>query len=84
MSVVKQLFDYIASCIAGFVQEHKLHGQSLPLGFTFSFPCRQEGLAVGRLVKWTKGFCCAGVEGEDVVRLLHEAIHRRKVVDVYL
>jgi len=36
-------------------------------------------LAVGRLVKWTKGFNCAGVEGEDVVKLLHEAMERRKV-----
>ena len=35
------------------------------LGFTFSFPLQQEGLAIGRLVKWTKGFNCEGVEGED-------------------
>ena len=34
---------------------------------------------VGRLVRWTKGFKCEGVEGEDVVRLLHEAIQRRGV-----
>jgi len=74
-----QLFDYIASCIANFVKDHNLHDQNLPLGFTFSFPCRQESLAVGRLVQWTKGFRCAGVEGEDVVRLLDEAIKRRKV-----
>jgi len=32
----------------------------LPLGFTFSFPCEQEGLAKARLVKWTKGFSCTG------------------------
>ena len=51
----------------------------LPLGFTFSFPCKQEGLAVGRLTQWTKGFNCDGVVGEDVVRLLHEAIRRRNV-----
>lgn len=77
-----KLFDHIASCIASFLSDHQLHNQSLPLGFTFSFPCRQEGLNVGRLVKWTKGFCCAGVEGEDVVRLLHDAIKRHPDVDV--
>ena len=56
---------------------HKLSGTTFPLGFTFSFPCKQEGLAKGRLVKWTKGFCCSGVEGEDVVALLQEAIKRK-------
>ena len=76
---VLQLFDHIAKCIAEFMKAHSLVGQKLPLGFTFSFPCKQEGLAVGRLVTWTKGFKCAGVEGEDVVRLLHEAVKRRGV-----
>jgi len=74
-----QLFDYIAGCIAGFVHEHHLAAKSLPLGFTFSFPCRQEGLAVGRLEMWSKGFKCSGVVGEDVVSLLHDAIKRRSV-----
>lgn len=76
-----QLFDHIADCIANFMKEQNLMGKSepLPLGFTFSFPCKQEGLAVGRLVRWTKGFCCEGVQGEDVVRLLQEAIARRQV-----
>jgi hypothetical protein len=27
------------------VTENDLHDETLPLGFTFSFPCRQEGLA---------------------------------------
>ena len=79
MRCCAQLFDYIASCIAGFVKEHHLEKKSLPLGFTFSFPCRQEGLAVGRLAMWSKGFKCSGVEGEDVVALLHAAIQRNHV-----
>lgn len=78
----EQLFDHIADCIANFMKDHDLMKKMLPLGFTFSFPCRQEGLAVGRLVRWTKGFCCAGVEGEDVVGLLQEAIARRKDINV--
>ena len=77
---VFQLFDYIAECIASFVAEQKLNSKvHLPLGFTFSFPCKQESINRGTLVKWTKGFKCEGVEGEDVVKLLHEAIQRRKV-----
>jgi hexokinase len=74
-----QLFDHIADCIYKFVSEHKLQGAKLPLGFTFSFPCRQHGLAKATLVTWTKGFKCAGVEGNDIVELLHEAIKRHGV-----
>jgi hexokinase len=53
--------------------------KKLPLGFTFSFPCVQEGLTKARLSTWTKGFKCAGVEGNDVVTMLKEAIARRGV-----
>ena len=35
------------------------------------------GLADGKLVRWTKGFSCEGVEGENVVELLQAAIARR-------
>ncbi|KAL8618135.1 hypothetical protein ACOMHN_034362 [Nucella lapillus] len=72
-----QLFDHIADCIGKFVRDHNLSGHTLPLGFTFSFPCRQEGLAKARLSKWTKGFRCEGVVGEDICSLLHEALKRR-------
>ena len=74
-----QLFDHIAECMATFIQERDLQDELLPLGFTFSFPCKQEGLTKARLVTWTKGFNCAGVEGEDVVELLNQAIGRRGV-----
>ncbi|KAK2510497.1 hexokinase-2 [Columba guinea] len=33
----------------------------------------------GILLKWTKGFKATGCEGEDVVNLLKEAIHRREL-----
>ena len=65
-----QLFDHIAECLATFMHENHVDVETLPLGFTFSFPCSQEGLTKARLTTWTKGFKCAGVEGEDVVRLL--------------
>lgn len=53
--------------------------RTLPLGFTFSFPCMQKGLTSAILVGWTKGFDCSGVQGEDVVQLLREAVKRRRV-----
>jgi hexokinase len=44
------------------------------LGFIFAFPLHQDGVASGRLAKWTKEFEFEGVVGRDVVRLLDEAI----------
>ncbi|GFS24546.1 phosphotransferase [Elysia marginata] len=96
-----QLFDHIADCIfkfmcdhhlhekqlplgftfsfpcRQFMCDHHLHEKQLPLGFTFSFPCRQVGLDRAILTTWTKGFKCEGVEGRDIVELLHAAIQRR-------
>lgn len=69
-----QLFAHIAKCVRGFLESEGIENETLPLGFTFSFPCSQEGLNRSRLVNWTKGFKCSGVEGEDVVSLLHAAI----------
>lgn len=74
-----QLFDHIAQCLALFVKDLNLHNERLPLGFTFSFPLSQHGLTKGYLVRWTKGFNCSGVVGEDVVALLEKAIAKRKV-----
>ncbi|XP_063580588.1 hexokinase-3 isoform X2 [Pongo abelii] len=74
----QQLFDHIVDCIVDFQQKQGLSGQSLPLGFTFSFPCRQLGLDQGILLNWTKGFNASDCEGRDVVSLLREAITRRQ------
>lgn len=77
-----QLFDYIANCLHKFVTHRNLNCHRLPLGFTFSFPCQQDGIAHARLVTWTKGFRCSDVEGRDVVELLREAIDRRSDLDI--
>ncbi|XP_060845114.1 hexokinase type 2-like [Rhopalosiphum padi] len=78
-----ELFDHIAKCLAEFVNKYNVDSKkALPLGFTFSFPLRQVGLTKGFLNSWTKGFNCSGVVGEDVVRLLKEAIKRRKDVQI--
>ncbi|KAL8615422.1 hypothetical protein ACOMHN_036242 [Nucella lapillus] len=77
-----QLFDHIVECVSRFVKEHDLQSRKLPLGFTFSFPCCQHGLAKAVLTTWTKGFKCEGVVGQDIVTLLHQAIQRRGDLDV--
>uniref|UniRef100_A0A7E5A1T4 Phosphotransferase n=1 Tax=Panagrellus redivivus TaxID=6233 RepID=A0A7E5A1T4_PANRE len=78
-----KLFDHIAECLAKFIEEHDLvNKEKLPLGFTFSFPCQQYGLTCAKLVNWTKGFKCSGVEGNDVVQMLREACHRRGDIDI--
>lgn len=78
----EELFDHIAACLASFMIERNLQNVRLPLGFTFSFPCAQEGLTKARLVKWTKGFKCSGCIDEDVVELLRAALRRRNDVDI--
>ncbi|EPB65576.1 Hexokinase [Ancylostoma ceylanicum] len=75
-----QLFDHIADCMAKFMVEQGVNNaEKLPLGFTFSFPCKQEGLTCAKLINWTKGFNASGVEGADVVTMLREACKRRDV-----
>lgn len=77
------LFDHIAACLAKFMEEHGLKNrEKLPLGFTFSFPCFQEGLTRAKLINWTKGFKASGVEGRDVVQLLRDACRRRGDIDI--
>uniref|UniRef100_A0A2R5L9E4 Phosphotransferase n=1 Tax=Ornithodoros turicata TaxID=34597 RepID=A0A2R5L9E4_9ACAR len=78
----EKLFDFLADCIHKFLEENKLFGKRLPLGFCFSFPMTQKALNVGILVTWTKSFNCSGVVGKDAVQLLKEAIDRRGGMDV--
>uniref|UniRef100_A0A4W4FFI4 Hexokinase-2 n=1 Tax=Electrophorus electricus TaxID=8005 RepID=A0A4W4FFI4_ELEEL len=77
----EELFDHIVHCIADFLEYMGMKGAALPLGFTFSFPCHQNSLDQGILLNWTKGFKATGCEGEDVVALLKDAIHRMEVCD---
>ncbi|HPM41405.1 MAG TPA: hypothetical protein PLY45_03105, partial [bacterium] len=78
-----RLFDFIAESIRGFLSERGIPADGgVVLGFTFSFPVRQTGVARGLLVRWTKGFCAAGVEGRDVVSLLERALERAGIGSV--
>ena len=72
------LFDYIADSVIRFTSKHNIK-ETLPLGFTFSFPVNQSSLTSGTLVKWTKDFDVEGAVGENVVRLLIQAFERKKV-----
>uniref|UniRef100_A0A8B9J1M4 hexokinase n=1 Tax=Amazona collaria TaxID=241587 RepID=A0A8B9J1M4_9PSIT len=78
----EELFDHIVQCIADFLEYMGIKGARLPLGFTFSFPCRQASIDKGTLVGWTKGFKATDCEGEDVVDMLREAIRRRNEFDL--
>ncbi|XP_036402271.1 hexokinase HKDC1 isoform X3 [Megalops cyprinoides] len=73
----EELFDHIVQCISDFLDYMGMKNTCLPLGFTFSFPCRQTGIDKGSLVSWTKGFKATDCEGNDVVDMLREAIKRR-------
>ncbi|KAF1388813.1 hypothetical protein PFLUV_G00066560 [Perca fluviatilis] len=78
----EELFSHIVYCINDFLEYMGMSGASLPLGFTFSFPCHQSKLDQGILLKWTKGFKASGCEGQDVITLLKDAVHRRKEFDL--
>lgn len=39
-----QLFDHVAECLGDFMEKQQIKDKKLPVGFTFSFPCRQSKL----------------------------------------
>jgi hexokinase len=74
----EKLFDFFAECVANFCKDQGIDKATVvPMGFTFSFPVHQTAINRGSLVKWTKGFSAAGVEGSDVVELLQAAFQRK-------
>ncbi|KAL8212178.1 UNVERIFIED_CONTAM: hypothetical protein K2H54_040287 [Gekko kuhli] len=77
-----KLFNHIVSCIMDFQAKHGMQNHTLPLGFTFSFPCNQLSLDKGILLRWTKGFSALGCVGKDAVQLLREAVERQQHFDL--
>ncbi|VUC28656.1 unnamed protein product [Clonostachys rosea] len=78
----EELWEYIADCLHQFVETH--HGDcskldSIPLGFTFSYPATQNYIDEGILQRWTKGFDISGVEGHNVVPMFEAALAKRGV-----
>lgn len=72
----RKLFDYIALCVFNFVKQQGLLALHFKLGFTFSFPCHQSSLKKALLSKWTKGFSCSGVVGQDIVEMLKSSLYK--------
>ena len=70
-----QLFGYMAECMAGIIEP----GESMYLGNTFSFPCRQEGINEAYLIHWTKEITTSGVEGQNINRLLADALKAKNI-----
>lgn len=73
--------DYIANSVDTFLTDFgsEESGDQLTMGFTFSFPCEQNAIDSGKLIKWTKGFNCPDAPGKDVVTLLQSALDRKHI-----
>lgn len=76
----EELFDFIAGIVKEAVGDDAI--KEYPLGWTFSFPARQERLDQAELICWAKEIAVPGVEGQDVVRLLREALARQGLNNV--
>lgn len=78
------LWTFIADKLEDFVRDKKLDKEystenPMPLGFTFSYPARQERIDRAVLQTWTKGFDIKGVEGEDVAQHLRDKMEQKKL-----
>ncbi|KAF9224913.1 hexokinase [Gyrodon lividus] len=77
----QKLFDFCAECLKTFVESNVgdgpgmlKEGQILPLGFTFSYPCSQDRIDHGELIRWTKGFGAPNTEGRDVAEMFKQSL----------
>ncbi|ORY55751.1 hexokinase [Leucosporidium creatinivorum] len=76
-----ELIDFCAECLGRFVQDHYadddgnvILDEPLSLGFTFSYPCVQEAIDHGVLLRWTKGFGAPNIEGHDVAAMFKKSL----------
>ncbi|KAF4613040.1 hypothetical protein D9613_010927 [Agrocybe pediades] len=81
----QQLFDFCAECLKTFIDTSLPdkggsidvpEGQKIPLGFTFSYPCTQDRIDHGVLIRWTKGFGAGNTEGEDVAAMFRKSLEK--------
>ncbi|KAF9026868.1 hexokinase [Hymenopellis radicata] len=84
----QKLFDFCAECLKTFVDTNLTDesgalslkpGETLPLGFTFSYPCSQEKIDHGVLIRWTKGFGAGDTEGRDVAAMFRQSLETYKL-----
>ncbi|KII91596.1 hypothetical protein PLICRDRAFT_38377 [Plicaturopsis crispa FD-325 SS-3] len=79
----QKLFDFCAECLKTFVDANcdglDDPSKALPLGFTFSYPCLQEKIDHGELIRWTKGFGASNTEGRDVAEMFRKSLAKYNV-----
>ncbi|KAH9835019.1 hexokinase [Rhodofomes roseus] len=80
----QKLFDFCAECMKSFIDSNISGGiiekdSILPLGFTFSYPCSQDRIDHGELIRWTKGFGAPNTEGHDVVAMFRKSLEKYQV-----
>ncbi|XAO26837.1 hypothetical protein I312_105678 [Cryptococcus bacillisporus CA1280] len=76
------LLDFCAECLDSFIRDTLGRTEKdgiLPLGFTFSYPCSQERIDHGLLIRWTKGFGASNIEGHDVAAMFKDSLKRLNV-----
>jgi hexokinase len=73
--------DYMADSVDSFLTQIGSQVEeeidALHLGLTFSFPVEQTALDSGTLLTWTKGFSAKNAQGNDVVKMLQDALDRQ-------
>ncbi|KAF8152929.1 hexokinase [Crassisporium funariophilum] len=81
----QKLFDFCAECLKTFIDNNMAdHGDTfnlkdgakIPLGFTFSYPCSQDRIDHGVLIRWTKGFGATNTEGQDVAAMFRKSLEK--------
>ncbi|TFK25469.1 hexokinase [Coprinopsis marcescibilis] len=80
----QKLFDFCVDCLKLFIEANSgedgilqlVPGQKIPLGFTFSYPCKQDKIDHGILIRWTKGFGSPNTEGKNVAEMFREALSK--------
>lgn len=55
----------------------RLKDQTTLLGFTFSYPMKQEAIDVGKLVTWTKSYDIKDAIGQNAAESLQKSIDRK-------
>ncbi|OCF32345.1 hexokinase [Kwoniella heveanensis BCC8398] len=78
----QKLLDFCAECLDSFIRDTLGRTEAdgiLPLGFTFSYPCSQDRIDHGVLIRWTKGFGAPNIEGRDVAAMFKESLKRFNV-----
>lgn len=74
MGSSEDLFNLVALALKNIVEREDGKDEKRALGFTFSFPVRQNSVSSGSLIRWTKGFSVGDTVGKDVAQCLNDAL----------